>query len=70
MEKEQLLEFIIFIMIIKMGQTIKILEDYLESKLELSDEMKKRLKEIQNMKKEDMLSTNEALYYLRKIKRK
>ena len=57
-------------MIIKMGQTIKILEDYLESKLELSDEMKKRLKEIQNMKKEDMLSTNEALYYLRKIKRK
>ena len=48
----------------------RILEDYLESKLELSDEMKKRLKEIQNMKKEDMLSTNEALYYLRKIKRK
>jgi len=48
----------------------RILEDYLESKLELSDEMKKRLKELDNMKKEDMLSSNEALEYLRKIKKK
>lgn len=48
----------------------RILEDYLESKLELSTEMKKRLQEIQNVKKEDMLSTNEALQYLSKIKGK
>ena len=45
----------------------RILEDYLESKLELSDEIKKRLKD---MKKEDMLSSDEALQYLRKIKSK
>jgi len=49
---------------------IRILEDYLESKLELSDEMKERLKEIENIKKEDMFSSNEALQYLRKIKNK
>lgn len=48
----------------------RILEDYLESKLELSDELKERLKEIEDMKKENMLSTNEALAYLRKIKSK
>lgn len=48
----------------------RILEDYLESKLELSEELKERLKEIENIKKEDMLSTNEALQYLRKIKSK
>ena len=48
----------------------RILEDYLESKLELSNEMKERLKELENMKKEDMLSSNEALQYLRKIKSK
>lgn len=48
----------------------RILEDYLESKLELSEELKERLKEIENVKKEDMLSTNEALQYLRKIKSK
>ena len=48
----------------------RILEDYLESKLELSDEMKERLRELENMKKRDMLSSNEALEYLRKIKGK
>jgi len=48
----------------------RILEDYLESKLELSDEMKDRLEEIKDMKREDMFSSNEALDYLRKIKRK
>lgn len=48
----------------------RILEDYLESKLELSDELKERLKGIEDMKKENMLSTNEALAYLRKIKSK
>jgi hypothetical protein len=31
-------------------------EDYLESKLELRDIMKEQLKEIEDMKKEDMLS--------------
>jgi len=47
----------------------RILEDYLESKLELSDEMKERLKEIERVKKGDMFSSNEALEYLRKIKK-
>jgi len=48
---------------------IRILKDYLESKLELSDEMKERLKEIENIKREDTFSSNEALQYLRKIKK-
>lgn len=48
----------------------RILEDYLESKLELSDEMKERLRKLENMKKEDMMSSDEALEYLRKIKNK
>ncbi len=47
----------------------RILEDYLENHLELSEEMKGRIKSIENIKKEDMLSSNEALAYLRKIKR-
>lgn len=46
----------------------RILEDYLESKLELNDEMKERLKKLGNLKKEDMLTSDEALEYLRKIK--
>jgi len=37
------------------------MEDYLESKLELSDEMKERLKELDNIKKEDVFSSDEAL---------
>tara|TARA_Y100000034_G_C6866875_1_gene395217 strand:+ start:1280 stop:1429 length:150 start_codon:yes stop_codon:yes gene_type:complete len=45
-----------------------IVEDYLESRLELNDEMKDRLKELEGMKKEDMFSSDEALQYLRKIK--
>ena len=48
----------------------RILEDYLESKLELSDEMKKRLKEIKDIRKEEVFSSNEALQYLRKSKSK
>ena len=48
----------------------RILEDYLENQLELSDEMKERVKELEDMKKEDMLSSDEALEYLRKIKSK
>jgi len=48
----------------------RILEEYLENKLELSDEMKERLKEIEDMKKEDMFSSDEALQYLKKIKSK
>lgn len=48
----------------------RILEDYLESKLELNEELKERLKEIESIKKKDMLSTNEAIQYLRKIKDK
>lgn len=48
----------------------RIIEDYLESRLELSDEMKERLKEIEDMRKKDMFSSNEALEYLRKIKGK
>ncbi len=47
----------------------RILEDYLENHLELSEEMKERVKALENIKKEDMLSTNEALEYLRKIKK-
>lgn len=46
----------------------RILEDYLESKLELSNEMKERLKDMTHIKKEDIFSSNEALQYLRKIK--
>ena len=49
---------------------IRLLEDYLESKLELNKEMKKRLEEIKNLKKEDMFSSEEALQYLKKIKGK
>lgn len=49
---------------------LRILEEYLESKLELNDEMKERLEEIKNIKKEDMFSSEEALEYLRKIKGK
>jgi len=48
----------------------RILEDYLENHLELNKEMKQRIKTIENIKKEDMLSSNEALAYLRKIKSK
>lgn len=48
----------------------RILEDYLENHLELSEEMKKRIKDIENIKKEDMLSSDEALAYLKKIKKK
>ena len=44
--------------------------DCFESKLELSDEMKKRLEEIKNIKKEDILSSYEALQYLRNVKGK
>jgi DNA-binding FrmR family transcriptional regulator len=47
----------------------RILEDYLENHLELSEEMKKRIKDIENIKKEDMLSSDEALLYLKKIKK-
>ena len=47
----------------------RILEDYLENHLELSEEMKKRIKDIENIKKEDMLSSDEALEYLKKIKK-
>jgi DNA-binding FrmR family transcriptional regulator len=47
----------------------RILEDYLENHLELSKEMKERIKSIENIKKEDMLSSDEALAYLRKIKK-
>lgn len=47
----------------------RILEDYLENHLELSEEMKKRIKSIENIKKEDMLSSDEALAYLKKIKK-
>lgn len=47
----------------------RILEDYLENHLELSEEMKKRIKDIENIKKEDMLSSDEALAYLKKIKK-
>lgn len=47
----------------------RILEDYLENHLELSEEMKERIKSLENIKKEDMLSSDEALAYLKKIKR-
>ena len=46
----------------------RILEDYLENHLELSEEMKERIKTLENLKKEDMLSSDEALAYLKKIK--
>lgn len=48
----------------------RILEDYLENHLELSKEMKERIKAIENIKKEDMLSSDEALLYLKKIKKR
>jgi hypothetical protein len=48
----------------------RILEDYLENHLELSEEMKERIKAIENIKKEDMLSSDEALAYLKKIKKR
>ncbi len=48
----------------------RILEEYLEGKLELSDEMKARLKEIKDIKKQEMFSSDEALQYLRKVKGK
>ena len=47
----------------------RILEDYLENHLELNKEMKERVKVLENVKKEDLLSNDEALEYLRKIKR-
>ncbi len=47
----------------------RILEDYLENHLELSKEMKERIRALENIKKEDMLSSDEALSYLRKIKK-
>jgi DNA-binding FrmR family transcriptional regulator len=48
----------------------RILEDYLENHLELSEEMKERIKTLENIKKEDMLSSDEALAYLKNIKKK
>ena len=48
----------------------RILEDYLENHLELSEEMKERVKTLENIKKEDMLSSDEALAYLKNIKKK
>ena len=48
----------------------RILEDYLENHLELSEEMKKRIKALENIKKEDMLSSDEALAYLKNIKKR
>ena len=48
----------------------RILEDYLENHLELSEEMKERIKTLENIKREDMLSSNEALAYLKNIKKK
>jgi DNA-binding FrmR family transcriptional regulator len=48
----------------------RILEDYLENHLELSEEMKERIKILENIKKEDMLSSDEALAYLKNIKKK
>ena len=48
----------------------RILEDYLENHLELSEEMKKTIKTLENIKKEDMLSSDEALAYLKNIKKK
>ena len=47
----------------------RILEDYLENHLELSEEMKERIKVLEDIKKEDMLSSDEALAYLKKIKK-
>ncbi|MEK6935781.1 MAG: hypothetical protein AABW67_03260 [Nanoarchaeota archaeon] len=47
----------------------RILEDYLENHLELSEEMKERIKSLENIKKEDMLSSDEALAYLKNIKK-
>ncbi len=47
----------------------RILEDYLESHLELSEEMKERVRDLENIKEEDGLSSDEALEYLRKIKK-
>jgi hypothetical protein len=44
-------------------------EDYLESHLELNEEMKQRVKDLENIKKEDMFSSEEALEYLQKIKK-
>lgn len=46
----------------------RIIEDYLENHLELNKEMKKRVKAFENIKKDELLSSNEALEYLRKIK--
>ena len=48
----------------------RILEDYLENHLELNEEMKERIKALENIKKEDMLSSDEALAYLKNIKKK
>jgi len=43
--------------------------DYLESHLELNKEMKARIRELSNIKKENMFSSKEALEHLRKIKK-
>ena len=48
----------------------RILEDYLENHLELSKEMKERIKALENIKREDMLSSDEALAYLKNIKKR
>jgi hypothetical protein len=48
----------------------RILEDYLENHLELNEEMKERIKALESIKKEDMLSSDEALAYLKNIKKK
>jgi hypothetical protein len=44
--------------------------EILENHLELSEEMKERIKTLENIKKEDMLSSDEALAYLKNIKKK
>ena len=43
--------------------------DDLQNHLELSEEMKERMKALEDIKKEDMLSSDEALAYLKKIKK-
>lgn len=48
----------------------RIIEDYLESKLELSEEMKDRLEEIKEIKNQETFSSEEALEYLRNLKKK
>jgi hypothetical protein len=44
--------------------------EILENHLELSEEMKERIKALENIKKEDMLLSDEALAYLKNIKKR